>query len=265
MSELSPDEEGALAASALAGGDLPQAVHHLAGALAVDPHRAEWLALCEELFAASPDPVALTAPGDRPWFGNVALHARALARDNRHTEAIHRILEVAAVRPDVPYLAWTAAWLDEPASAADPTELVDAIARYVDRFSTADLQDPEKAAQFAAILPLLDRLSAWSEPYIAWLRAIVLRRLNRNAEALTASEQAYARFPSWQSAVAVANAHRASGSPEDAIAWFERAASMVAGDAAHLDALVAYARAHRDDVRAQQLILLAAGPPTPGS
>lgn len=316
MGDLSPEDEAALASRALAAGDLPQAVHHLAGALAADPLRDEWLILCEEIFAAAPDAVALTSLDDQPWFGNVALHARALARDDQHTEAIHRLLEVATVRPDVPYLAWAAVWLDEPTSAADPSALVDAISRYIDRFTAADLQDPARAAQLAAILPLLERLGAWSEPYIAWFRAIVLRRLNRGEEAIAAAEQAFERYPSWQSAVAVANAHRAERATDAAMTWFERAATLatsdhrtailvdladlacergdlqgglaryeeilraapdhpvagpsaqffrwqLTGDAAHLDALVAFARAHRDNVRAQQLVVFAAGPPAP--
>jgi hypothetical protein len=184
----SPDEEADLAETALAAGQYDVALHHVAGAISADPLRPRFLELCDRLFDAMPDAIAGTEPGDRPWFGNVAVHARALARDGRHTEAVHLLLQIVSARPDVPYLAWAIQWLDAPATAIDPDALVPAFARVLERVSPGD-------PGLHSVILVLDRLCAsWSEPALAWYRAVLLCQVG-DPRGTAAAEELFRRFP----------------------------------------------------------------------
>ncbi len=187
---MTPDEEANRAQDAIDAGELGTALHHLAGALSADPLRPRFLELCDELFERLPDPIAATSPGERPWFGEVALHARALARDGRHTEAVHLLLQIAAARPDVPYLTWALEWLDAPATAVDPEALVPAFARLFERL-------PANEPGLQSVLAVLDPLCAsWSDPMLAWYRAVWLcQRADPRGPA--AAEELLLRFPTF--------------------------------------------------------------------
>lgn len=184
----SPDEEASRARDAADAGDLGTALHHIAGALSADPLRPRFLEIADELFEVLPDAIAATAPGERPWFGDVALHARALARDGRHTEALHLLLQIAATRPDVPYLTWALEWLSAPATAVDPEALIPAFARLYERV-------PATEPGLRTVLPVLDHLCAsWSEPVLAWYRAVWLCQLG-DPRGRDAAEDLLRRFP----------------------------------------------------------------------
>lgn len=192
---MTADEEADLAADALEAADLRTALHHIAGALSADPLRPRFLEIADDLFERLPDPIAATLPDERPWFGNVALHARALARDGRHTEALHLLLQIAAARPDVPYLTWAIDWLEAPATAIDPEALIPAFGRVLERV-------PPTEPGLRALIPLLDLLCAsWSDPTLAWYRAVWLCHLG-DPRGPAAADELFRRFPAFEASEA---------------------------------------------------------------
>ena len=117
-SASSPDEDVAIARTALAKGDYVHAAHHLACALGENPNRSDWLGLLDQVIAAEPDAEKLApikaAP---PAYCIVAAHAYILARLGRVAEAIDLILQTINVRPDVLYIDWALDWLSRPEAA----------------------------------------------------------------------------------------------------------------------------------------------------
>src|SRR2546430_528601 len=88
---LSPEEDAALAQTLLAQGELAHGAFHLAGALAGNPQKGDWLELLDRYVAAADDPLDLAPLNSGPegnYFGTVALRAAILARLGRVTEAV---------------------------------------------------------------------------------------------------------------------------------------------------------------------------------
>ena len=192
MTPVSPDEEANLASDAMDAGDFGTALHHIAGALSADPLRPRFLEIADDLFERLPDPIEATLPDERPWFGNVALHARALARDGRHTEALHLLLQIAVARPDVPYLTWAEGWLEASATAIDPEALIPAFGRVLERV-------PPTEPGLRALIPVLDRLCAsWSDPTLAWYRAVWLCQLG-DPRGPGAADDLFRKYPAFDS------------------------------------------------------------------
>ncbi|HYO72139.1 MAG TPA: hypothetical protein VEU33_39310 [Archangium sp.] len=75
---------------------------------ATDPLNPEFLDTAEALLRSGPENAAGLVPlhGNPEWFAEVALHAWLLARTGNATPALSILLQVAAVKPDVPYLVW---------------------------------------------------------------------------------------------------------------------------------------------------------------
>lgn len=201
---LSPEMDAAVARAAIAEHDLPHAAHHVAGALAADPHRPDLLAVLDELVHAATGVDAaleLFSLAGGTWYGAAAVHARLLATTDPDN-AFDLLCQIAAVRPDVPYLGWAAAW----ATRLDPA----AAATSVGRLLAIDAS-PGTQAIDGALIPALDVLHALRHAHpdesTLWpIASMLTRRAGRPTEAWELARTAFQRFPSWNSAVALANA-----------------------------------------------------------
>jgi hypothetical protein len=133
----SPEQDAAIAESALWEGDLPHAAFHIGCALASDPARAEWRTLLERILATADDPLDIVPDEDGMYFATAAVRAYALASLGRHAEAIPLLIGIAVAKPEVPYLSeWGLAWLDEPGVVAslDVDAITAALATLTDGF-----------------------------------------------------------------------------------------------------------------------------------
>lgn len=222
-SHPTPEQELTIARTALARGDLHHAVRHLAGALAADPLRPEFLETAETLLREAPENAAQLIPLDEGgWFGEVALRAWLLARTGNATEALTLLLRVASVKPEVPYLAWARHWLESPGfiRAVEPLSVASAaeqLQREVDLAAHPALAD--------AALDVLARVRAVhaEAPELLLVHARLARGAKRFQEALDIA-LAYERvYPNWTAAVAVANAYRYLGDEPAALESFRRA------------------------------------------
>lgn len=222
-SHPTPEEDLALARTALAEGGLRHAVRHLAGALAADPLRPEFLETAEALLREAPENAAQLIPLDRGgWFGEVALRAWLLARTGNATEALSLLLQVASVKPEVPYLSWARRWLESPGfvRAVEPLSVASAAEQLL---REVDLSAHPALA--SAVLDVLSRVRAVhvEAPELLLVHARVARGAKRFQEALDIA-LAYERvYPNWTAAVAVANAYRYLGDEPAALEFFRRA------------------------------------------
>ncbi|MFY0571905.1 hypothetical protein ACN28E_49860 [Archangium lansingense] len=219
----SPEQDLAIARAALARGDLSHAARHLAGALAADPLHPEFLETAEALLREAPENAAQLIPlKEGGWFGDVALRAWLLARTGNATEALSLLLHVAAVKPEVPYLAWTRRWFESPgfARAVEPLPVAAAaeqILRGVDLSAHPAMTDSAIAllARVRAVHPEV--------PELLLVHARMLRGANRFQEGLE-SALAYERaYSNWTAAIAVAGAYRCLGDVPSALEYFRLA------------------------------------------
>jgi tetratricopeptide (TPR) repeat protein len=223
-SHPNPEQDLAIARASLASGEVHHAARHLAAALASDPLHPEYLDTAEALLLEGPENAAGLLPLEdgAGWFGDVALHAWLLARTGNGTSALSLLLQVAAVKPEVPYLVWARNWLASPDFVRDVEPLSVATAaeqllRQVDLSTHASLAE--------TVLDVLARLRAVhgdSGP-LMMVNARVARAARRFQEALDIALAYEREHPDWMAAVAVANGYRYLGDLPAAVASFRRA------------------------------------------
>ncbi|MEZ4239597.1 MAG: tetratricopeptide repeat protein [Myxococcota bacterium] len=221
---LTPEMDATVARVAMREGDLRHAAHHVAGAVAADPERPDLLALLDELVAAAGGAEAALAlfPLQDTWYGAAAVHARLLA-GAEPGKALDLLCQTAVVRPDVPFLRWALPWADK----VPGDEAASAVSQLL------AIESPAATAQ-ATLAPALELLSRLRTAHpnagdLWWTSAVLVRRAGRYDEAFQLAKTSFERFPSWRSAVALANASRAVDRWDDAQrAW--RAALELEGD-----------------------------------
>lgn len=223
-SHPSPEQDLAIARESLANGDVHHAARHLAAALASDPLHPEFLDTAEALLRAGPENAAELLPLEKAggWFGEVALHAWLLARTGNATPAVSILLQVAAVKPEVPYLVWARQWLESPdfVRAVEPMSVARAaegLLRQVDLSTHTSLAE--------TVLDVLGRIRAAhgdSGPLVM-VNARVARGARRFQEALDIALAYEREHPDWTAAIAVANGYRYLGDLTTAVAYFRRA------------------------------------------
>lgn len=207
-----PEQDLAIARASLARGDMHHAVHHLAAALASDPLNPEFLDTAEALLRAGPENAAELVPlhGNPEWFAKVALHAWLLARTGNATSALSILLQVAAVKPDVPYLVWARGWLESPEFVrnVEPLSVANAalqLQRQVDLATQASLTE--------TVLEVLARIRTVhrdSGPLML-ASARLARSTGRFQEALDIALAYEREHPDMLAALAAANAYRSMG------------------------------------------------------
>jgi tetratricopeptide (TPR) repeat protein len=233
--EPTPDEDIARARAALAKGEFAHAALHVGYALCDDPTRQEWLALLDQIIAAAPGPLALAPPDAGEEYALTALRAYLQAKQGRTADALEGLLRIIPDIPDVPYLDWAVVWLDRPGGAGLPrSSLLHFFRRLLERWD-------EPAGPVRAGRPTLERLPEFiqvlrrtREPDadLLFLVASVLRRLGRLDAALDAAREAARVQPGYNSAVAVALAHRGRGEADLALSQYEAALRFRPGDVA---------------------------------
>lgn len=255
-------EEGdhaALAAQALAAGDLRRAIYHLGRALANDPSRAAWLALLDRWIVATGasalDLVPLTDPqyfgtletsahmmrlGNRPdhhmevipgvsphYYAKVGVHAYILAAQNRLKEAIDLLLRLARVKPEIPYLVWITRWQDRPnfAAALDADLVAAAGAGVIQRHPGTYEFFTDGRAEIAAYLPLFRVAYAAfpQHPGISSLYSMLLRKNGAFDEAVRVARMAP---DSYNTFTALAMGEAARGDQNACIAAYQRAVAL---------------------------------------
>ncbi|MEQ1571087.1 MAG: hypothetical protein ABMA64_35990 [Myxococcota bacterium] len=177
----------AVALAAMAEGDFPHAAHHVASALASDPERPDLLALLDQLVArvGGVHPALELFPlSSGMWYGAVAVRARLLAAHDANA-GLDLLCQVAAARPDAPYLRWAVGWVDR--------------------------LDPDRAAMSTSRLMRIE-IAPWS------IASMLARRAGYRDQAHALARAAYDRFPSWKAAIALANAAKALDRWDDAVA-----------------------------------------------
>ena len=247
-----PEQDIEIAKEALAQGDAKHAVFHIAWALATDPLRREWLTVLDQILAGNHDPARLAPIEEEASFAMVAVHAYILGR-KRGTldQAIGLLLQVFAVRPDIPYLAWAIDWLQksEALDSFELTALFPGIKSILGRFPGTIIRSEEDRALLENLLPLTQQLwemrdqlvppprRGWSR-WFPWKRderkpldpkvhgfflfflTSVVRKSGRFDEALRLSEDAFRQVPCYTTAIGLAMARAARGEIDQAVAAY---------------------------------------------
>ncbi|MEO7092670.1 MAG: tetratricopeptide repeat protein [Polyangiales bacterium] len=222
--DLTPEQELAIAGEALDQGDLGHAMQHVAGALASGPLAPEAGGLLERILEVADDPLALVPFTHGTSFAIVAVRAYVLAKRGRFSEALELLFQVAAVHPEIPYLAWADEWLKAPGAGAsvDPASLANHVGRWV-----VDLEGDDDAGRSAIVcgLPAVAQLAA-AHPQSVDLRywhVAALRKLSRWDDALATARTLYEEHSTWRSALAVAMVLKMKGDLDDAVDMFQKA------------------------------------------
>ena len=82
--------------------------------LVTDPLRSEWLAVLDRIIVGVDDPIRLAPVEEETSFAMAAVHAYILGHLGRYDQAIGILLQVFAIRPDLPYVEWAYRWLKKP-------------------------------------------------------------------------------------------------------------------------------------------------------
>ena len=225
MSQPSPEEDAAIAERALEAGDLPHAAHHIGCALAGEPDRASFIALADRVIAAAPEPLALIAvPGSgQLYIGDAAMRARVLAATGKTDDALRMLLQLAAVQPEQPFLAWAEPWLEAalPVGAEDYLQAFSALLR---AHPGTTLGGPARERLATAMPVALHAFKAHpAEQSLVILVAALLRKVGELDAALAIAGDAHELGPSWQSAVALAMVEKARGELDASARWYEEA------------------------------------------
>lgn len=212
---------------------LAEAAERMALAIALDPLREDWIAVLDDILGKAPDPLALLDfSSPQVEVGQVAVQARALVHEGELTEALALLSQVAAARPDVPFLAWAKVWLDrEPGSIAelDVELVVDQVVvpclRALGEMPVPLEIEDDRRLMVEAFEGLCRRFrDAWPEHPLLWSAgASAARRLGRLGEAVTLARQGVALGEDWHTCVGLACALRDAGKADEAVSFYRRA------------------------------------------
>jgi tetratricopeptide (TPR) repeat protein len=236
-----PEADAAMARDAFAERDLPHAAFHAASALSGDPMNSEWRELLDKIIDAADDPLKLAPLEEENSFVTVALRAYVLARLGNWPDAIDLCLQVAAVRPDIPYLLWANQWIQQPgaAEAVDTGDVVSALAALFESFPGLYLENDEERGLLAPALPVVNRIldAHPGDSRLVMFTAMLSRKLGLFEEAHQLAERAFALEPCWETATEVAASLRLLGDIDRALEAYRRAVSFDPSDhSARLDA-----------------------------
>jgi tetratricopeptide (TPR) repeat protein len=238
------------ARSCIAEGDLPQALQHLALALAANPNDEESLAILDAVAEHAPAAVELVEPANSMDFPVAAVRAHLLQRDGQYTEAVALLLAVIQLRPDVPFATWLHRWHSGgnpllELSTNDVRKIASGIAEVLRQHPSVPAAS-EHQLTFECLLELVDglrELSA-SRSKLALLASSLLRRVDEHRRAQRVAQETYEQEPTAGAAMLIALASRQLGQFATAIEWLECALEFDPGDTGYLLEL---ADCHIDD------------------
>lgn len=229
-----PTEDRAIARKLLAT-DARHACLHAAFAIAVEPSVADSLALADELYASSPEPLSLVPLEGTTYFGVVALRALFLRKAGKLAEALELLVQVVAVRPDLPFGEWLDSWLDlGTAQSMDPKVAARLLDLGLQRLGSTELgvtQGRGVAERIAGIARRLRTMHPDSSA-LAFSLSRALRMSRQLDEALAVVKEEHEKRPSYLSSVFLAGVHRDRGELKDAHARFEEALGKQPDDVA---------------------------------
>lgn len=231
---LSPEFDAVIAQQAIVAGDLRHAAYHVAGALAYDPTRRDFIALLDAIVSSTggnEPALMLFQIVDGAWFGTVAVHARLLAATDPG-RALSLLCDVAQKKPEIAYLSWTLSWIDR----LEPKQVLAALQPIL----TLSPQ-PEAAETFLAAGRLAQALAERvpEDPLLGALAVILIcrvaevdemRRPTLLPEALDLALRLHARAHSWHTLVTLATTYRVAGRWTDAEACWSEALQMQPDD-----------------------------------
>lgn len=230
-----PVEDRAIARKVLAAGDAKHAALHCAFAIALQPNDPDQLALCDELYAATPDPLALVPLEGTTYFGVVALRAVFLKKAGKLVEALELLVQVVAVRPDLPFGEWLDTWLDDAAMATlEPQVAARLFDLGLQRLVSTELgvaHGRGVAERIAAAARRMREKHPTSSP-LSFALSRALRMSRKLDEALAVAKEEHEQRPSYLSSVFLAGVHRDRGELKDAHARFEEAVAKQPDDIA---------------------------------
>lgn len=229
-----PAEDRAIAQKLLAS-DLKHAALHCSFALAIEPTKPEQLALVDALFAATEDPLSLVPLEATTYFGIVAMRAIFLRKLGKTVEALELLVQVVAVRPDLPFGEWLDTWLDEPTLATlDPKVAARLFDLGLQRLVQTELgvaHGRGVAERIAAAATRMRAKHPESSP-VAFALSRALRMCRKLDEALAVAKEEHEQRPSYLSGVFLAGVHRDRGELKEAHARFEEALAKQPDDVA---------------------------------
>jgi tetratricopeptide (TPR) repeat protein len=240
MEEHSHDEpedaerEAAIAEMALAQGDPPHALHHLANALFDTVGEDTYFELARRVLAAS-SIEALFDPNEG-LDRRLAAKAVLLHLAGRDPEAIDLLAQVAAYRVDLPFERWLAPWITEASSFDASTILSYLMTPSRSTVGRTKLR-PTEVAHAVAVAEVADAvLSRSSMPAALACASGVYRRAGRIDDAIAAAERCLAQGESYMGLTMLALARRVGGDFEGARQAFERAQVVDPDAASTIDA-----------------------------
>jgi tetratricopeptide (TPR) repeat protein len=221
-SSPNPDDELAIAEAVFAKGEHKHAANHLASVLVFDPHRADALALLNQLIAAVADPLELAPLEKETYVGTGAMRAYILARIGKIADAVDVLLQVVTARPDISFLDWAIDWLDrsEARNVLHMNQVNSFLGGLLQRYPGTVLERKEDRDALAEILPFIEKVSQTQvvDGMFRFAFSALLRKVGRLDEALAVAHQGFAATPTYHLAVAIGMAHEAKGDMEK---WYE--------------------------------------------
>lgn len=214
---------------AFRSGDFDRALDRIGEALENDPVNPEWLRLLDAGLEIAEDPLARTDLDHRePTVGSAAVRAFALAREKKWLDAVSLVTDLTALRPDVPYLAWTWCWLREEGVLGKFTfeEMQDHVLLPIVKNlpSSRGPDDPcEANLKYAAAICELIRARHPDRGFVYYAAQVVAQRLRKYVEAVSLAKKAYALDPCFLTCIGLARALGRAGRILEAAARYQEA------------------------------------------
>jgi tetratricopeptide (TPR) repeat protein len=223
---VSPEKALEAAKAALASGDFKAAAQQCSLGLATAPGNAEQVEVATQLFAAAPDALSLVPLEPTTFYGVVALRAVFLQKAGKLPEALELLVQVMAVRPDLPYGTWLDQWLtDDVAKTIDATVAARVFDLGLQRLVQTELGMTHGKAAADHITTAVRRVQAHHKdlPALVFTLSKSLRLGRQVDEALAVVEAEHAARPTYLSAVFLAGVLRDRGEVDKAQKAFEEA------------------------------------------
>lgn len=235
--EWSAEDYEAAAIALAEEGKFGSAWVQLATALSSDPLHSGRLKLADAWMNEHAE--ALTTDQEHgKFFGVIALCARLHAQRGQATEALDSLLQVAAFRPDVPYLGWLEQWQHLSLEECDLDEVGPNLSQLVQALGPAEVADPGRRINAHRALNLVRKFLGAHPGHeqLIILEITLLRRLGEESLAVEVAVHQYEIAPSWRTAVTAANACRGVGRLDQALEYYQQATALAPEHVAtHLD------------------------------
>lgn len=214
--------------------DFGHAVHHLAGAIGMDPD-SEALEdlLCNFSDAAGEDALSFVSIENGAYFGKVALRAWLLEDRGYVGEAISLLLLTQSGLRDVSFNSWFETWIDEPGAVSkiEPTALASGAYEFFAKappellLADVPIKDEDILDTIEILLSLLQEAHELrpEDPELLLVTSTSLRKAGRFEDAEELTSKAVRKYPSFNAYVAFAGIQREKGDIAGAIASFRKA------------------------------------------